>query len=75
MWQISTLTCLLVALVAVAGNIHLGSQSKYVPYIVEVDKLGRVQGVSALAASATADPRVIKTTIANIVTDARNVSV
>lgn len=74
MWQISTLTCLLVALVAVAGNIHLGSQSKYVPYIVEVDKLGRVQGVSALAASATADPRVIKTTIANIVTDARNVS-
>ena len=74
MWQISTLTCLLVALVAVAGNIHLGSQSKYVPYIVEVDKLGRCRSF-ALAASATADPRVIKTTIANIVTDARNVSV
>ena len=36
----SNFLSLLIAFVAVSGVIYIGSQSKFIPYIVEVNKLG-----------------------------------
>lgn len=34
------LAALMIVLVAVGGVIHIGSQSKFIPYLYQVDKLG-----------------------------------
>src|SRR3984893_3313694 len=39
-WQLLCLACLLIALASVAGITYFGSQTKFVPYVIEVDKLG-----------------------------------
>ena len=39
-WQIVGLLSLTIALAAVGGLIYIGSQSKFIPYVIEVDKLG-----------------------------------
>lgn len=38
-----------ISIMAVAGVIWIGSQSKFIPYLVEVDKLGRTLAVRALS--------------------------
>ena len=45
-WQILGLLSLLIALAGVGGMIYIGSQSKFIPYVVEVDKLGRTLAVA-----------------------------
>jgi hypothetical protein len=40
-WQVIGILSLLIALAGVGGVIHIGSQSKFIPYVVEVDKLGQ----------------------------------
>jgi type IV secretion system protein VirB5 len=58
----------------VGGIIHVGSQSKFVPYVVEVDKLGQAAAVSEAQRAAPADPRVVHAAVASFVSDARLVS-
>ena len=38
--QLISIISLLICVISIAGVIHIGSQSKFVPYIVEVNKLG-----------------------------------
>ncbi len=45
-WQVMGILCLMIALASVGGIIHIGSQSKFIPYIIEVDKLGQALAVS-----------------------------
>ena len=45
MWQAAALLALMVAIGAVGGVIYIGSQSKFVPYVIEVDKLGQTAAV------------------------------
>lgn len=73
-WQVVGILSLLVALAAVGGVIHIGSQSKFIPYIVEVDNLGHSQGSGVVAASSQADPRVMSATISKFIENARLVS-
>ncbi|WP_242468393.1 VirB8/TrbF family protein [Burkholderia plantarii] len=40
-WQVIGILSLLIALAGVGGVIHIGSQSKFIPYVVEVDKRAR----------------------------------
>jgi type IV secretory pathway TrbF-like protein len=40
-WQVLSILSLLIALAGVGGVIHIGSQSKFIPYVVQVDKLGQ----------------------------------
>jgi type IV secretory pathway TrbF-like protein len=47
-WRKIAFGCLVLAALAVGGVIYIGSQSKYVPLMVEVDKLGRTLAVRAL---------------------------
>lgn len=41
MWQILAILSLMITLAAVGGIIHIGSQSKFIPYVVRIDNLGR----------------------------------
>jgi len=73
-WQATALLALLIALGAVGGIIHIGSQSRFVPYIVEVDKLGQANAVKRAERAAEVDGRILHATIAAFVRDSRMVS-
>lgn len=73
-WQVLGILSLLIALAAVGGIVHIGSQSKFIPYVVEVDKLGQAVGVRAADTVQPADPRVIRASVASFVSDARLVT-
>lgn len=47
-WRLFAFFCLFIAAVSVAGLIYIGSKSKFVPLLVEVDKLGQTLAVRAL---------------------------
>ncbi|TXH91671.1 conjugal transfer protein TrbF [Thauera aminoaromatica] len=73
-WQVIGILSLLIALAGVGGMIHLGSQSKFIPYVVEVDKLGQTVAAGPLTAAAKADPRIVHAAVAEFIGDARMVS-
>jgi type IV secretion system protein TrbF len=73
-WQVVGILSLLIALASVGGIIQVGSQSKFVPYVVEVDKLGQAAAVSEAQRAAPADQRVVHAAVASFVSDARLVS-
>lgn len=73
-WRIGSLLCLILALAGVGGAIHIGQQSKYIPYVVEVDDLGQYAKVGIVQATSPADPRIIKTVVTNFIHDARVVT-
>ena len=73
-WQLVGLLSLLIALAAVGGMIHIGSQSKFIPYVVEVDKLGQTVAAGPVSAAARADPRIVHAAVAEFVGDARIVT-
>jgi type IV secretion system protein VirB5 len=66
--------CLLIALAAVGGMTYIGSQSKFIPMVVEVDKLGQHAAVMPLASAQPADPRVVRASVAAWIADARLVT-
>jgi len=72
-WRIIAFMTTLVAIIAVSGVVYIGSQNKFVPYIVQVDKLGKsVAGGPAYRASPV-DQKVIKYGLAEFVTNFRTV--
>jgi type IV secretory pathway TrbF-like protein len=73
-WQMLGVLCLSIALVAVGGMIYIGSQSKFVPYVVEVDKLGQTIAVSPVSPAKGVDQRVIHAAMANFIQSARMVT-
>ncbi|MCY1505122.1 VirB8 protein [compost metagenome] len=73
-WQVVGILSMMVALAGVGGIIHIGSQSKFVPYVVEVDKLGQPMAVTPAQVAAPVDLRVLKSQVASFVADARTVT-
>lgn len=73
-WQMIGILSLLIALAGVGGMIHIGSQSKFVPYVIEVDKLGQAVAVAPAQRAATVDQRVVHATVASFIADARLVT-
>jgi type IV secretion system protein VirB5 len=74
-WRMLAFISGAVALVAVIGVAYIGAQSKVVPYVVEVDKLGQVAAVAPAERTNIVDPRVIKAYLARFVVDWRSVTV
>lgn len=74
LWQAMALLCLLVVFVAVGGVVYIGSQSKFVPYVVEVDKLGEAAAVEPASLATHFDQRIVRTTLAEFVVNARTVT-
>lgn len=73
-WQVVGILSLLIALAGVGGMIHIGSQSKFVPYVVQVDTLGQAVAVAPAQRAAPVDQRVIHASVASFISDARLVT-
>ncbi|WP_223466531.1 VirB8/TrbF family protein [Massilia soli] len=74
MWQVVAMAALLLMLASVGGMIHIGSQSKFVPYIVQVDKLGQVVAVAPAQRTTAADPAILRASVAAWISDVRLVT-
>lgn len=74
MWMAVSLISLLIALTAVGGLVKVALQSKYVPYVIEVDKTGKAVAAGPLEGTTKVDSRVVKASIAEFINDARLVS-
>jgi len=74
MWQLLGILSLMIALAGVGGIIYIGSQSRFVPYVVEVDKLGQAAAVAPAQLAAAVDPRVVHAAVASFISDARLVT-
>jgi len=74
MWQILAILGFMIVLAAVGGIIHIGGQSKFVPYVVQVDKLGEAVAVTRADIATVADARVIHASVAAFITDLRMVT-
>jgi type IV secretory pathway TrbF-like protein len=73
-WQLLAILALLIALASVGGIIHIGSMSRFVPYVVEVDKLGQPVAVAPANLATALDPRIVHATVASFIADARLVT-
>jgi type IV secretion system protein TrbF len=60
MWQILGVLALLIALGSLAGMVVISKQSKVIPFLVEVDKLGHVQAAGVAQQVGPIDPRIEK---------------
>lgn len=74
MFQILGILSLLIALASVGGIIHIGSQSKFVPYVVEVDKHSQPMAVAPADRAAPVDQRIVLAAVAAWVSDIRLVT-
>jgi type IV secretory pathway TrbF-like protein len=74
LWQIVALLSLLIALASVGGMVHIASQSRFVPYVIEVDKLGQAVAVGPAQRAAPVDQRVVHAAVAAFVADLRTVT-
>lgn len=74
LWQAVALISLLVAFAAVGGVVYIGSQSKFVPYVVEVNKLGEAMAVAPASQAGKVDQRIVRASVAEFVVNARTVT-
>jgi len=72
-WRLVAILTTIASIFAVAGVVYIGSQSKFVPYIIQVDKLGKAVATQPAIRSYPADPKVIKYGLAEFITDFRSV--
>ncbi|MYN08906.1 VirB8/TrbF family protein [Pseudoduganella aquatica] len=73
-WQLLAVLSLLIALASVGGVVHIGSQSKFVPYVVEVDKLGQPAAVAPAQQAPALNERVVHAAVASFISDMRLVT-
>ena len=73
-WQVIGILAMLISLAAVGGVVHIGSQSKFIPYVVQVDKLGQTVAAGPVEATQRADPRVMHAALADWLGCARMVT-
>ncbi len=73
-WRFFALLSLILAFVSLWGNIMQAQQIKVVPYIVEVDKLGRFNVVNRAENIKTTPEKLIQSVIGSVITDWRTVT-
>jgi len=73
-WRLAAIFSLTIACILAAGTIWLAGQSKLVPYVVEVDKLGASAPIGPAARAATPDQAIVRAQLASFISDARTVS-
>ncbi len=74
MWQLFGILSLMIALAAVGGMIYIGSQSRFIPYVVEVDRHGGTIAIAPAQRAAKTDPRVVHFNVASFISDLRLVT-
>ncbi|MBQ4132742.1 MAG: type IV secretion system protein [Desulfovibrionaceae bacterium] len=73
-WRLFAFFCVVVTIISICGNVVQASHYKVVPYVVEVDRLGRAQAVSRAENAAVSPQRLIQAEIATFVTNWRSVT-
>ena len=73
-WRLAAFSALGISAVLALGVVWEAAQSKVVPYVVEVDKLGDAIAVGRADRAAPADGRVVKAQLAAWIVDVRSVS-
>lgn len=73
-WQLVGIVSLLIVLASVGGLIYVGSQSKFIPYVVEVDKIGAAVAAAPVSRASPVDQRVVRAAVADFVGNARLVT-
>ena len=73
-WRLAAIFSLMVSTILAAGTIWLAGQSKLVPYVVEVDKLGASIAVARADRATTPDQSIVRAQLASWISDARTVS-
>lgn len=74
-WRLIAILEAIGIIVAVLALAYVGAQSKFVPYVVAVDKIGVPVGVQIADRASPVDTRVVKAQIANFIVNARSVVV
>ena len=75
LWQKIGVGSLAVAALAIFYALYLSAQSRVVPYIVEVDRLGNTQGAGFARSVQYTEDRVIEASLAQFVSNWRSVTV
>jgi type IV secretion system protein VirB5 len=72
-WKIISISLMLITLLAVGGFIYTSSQNRFIPYIVQINKLG--EPISTFRAKATVikDPKIIKFSLSEFIVNYRTV--
>ena len=73
-WQFIGILSLLIALTAVAGLIYIGQQSRFIPFVVQVDKLGQPLAAGPVTRARNVDPRIISYQLGTFIRNARTVT-
>ncbi len=73
-WQLIAFFSLIITALSITMNIVQTSQQKVVPYIVEVDKLGRFSVVARADQASTAPERLVQSVIGSVISDWRTVT-
>jgi type IV secretion system protein VirB5 len=73
-WRLTAILALVIAVILAAGSVWLAGQSKVVPYVVEVDKLGQSIAVARADVPTTPNASIVRATLASWIGDARSVS-
>jgi type IV secretion system protein VirB5 len=74
-WRLVAFLSLIVAVLAVGGLISLANQSRVVPYVVQVDRLGTAVAVARADRPAQPDETIIRAQLARWITAVRSVYV
>lgn len=72
--QILAIAGMLIGIAGLAGAISVGKESKFVPYIIEVNKLGEYQAVRRADRVRDVPEAAMKATVANFIANARLVT-
>lgn len=74
MWQVAGLVSLMIALACVGALIHLAVQSRFIPYVVEVDAKGNVKAVQRAEELGPANRAIVEAQLEKFVTLSRRVT-
>jgi type IV secretion system protein VirB5 len=74
-WELIAILCLLIALASVGGIASIGSQSKFIPFLYQVDPHGHATAIGPVEQVSPADPRVLASAIGDFIANARLVTV
>ncbi|WP_165544819.1 VirB8/TrbF family protein [Pasteurella multocida] len=74
MWQLTTSLALFITCIMAGGYIYERTQSKFIPYVVEVNELGQHLTSKIAEKAAPVDARIIKATLAQFINDLRIVT-
>lgn len=73
--KIGLIVAAVIVMLAVAGIAELGMRSKFVPYVVEVNRLGDALAIDpATRAASPMDPRIVRATLTTWITAVRSVT-